>query len=231
MGNTDAIVGLLMTLSKKERALCLFNSDVLRSKVADAQSVLEASESDEGQLASKLEGVVLQSQLPTPQSTPERRSAKGSRGPSPGVDESGILTTASLAKMPAVRIIEMVSSENPPPVAAAPSPQIQEEIDSFIDSLKAKPINEQKQKLGERLFKKIKELGFKGAPKLTIHLLDNEDLRALGKNRLWLLLLFRHHPQLTVFVVFPRSSSDGRATGNPEGEGVSYSAQVNGFPF
>lgn len=180
----ESIVGLLMTLSKKERALCLFNADVLRGKVHDAQSVIEASEGDETALVSKLENVSLeQNQLPTPQPTPERRSQKGSMGPSvsPAL-VSEITTAAGLAKLPAVKIIELAHSENPPPAIAIPSTETSQEIDTFVDGLLTKSVNEQKQKLGERLFKRIKELGVvKGAPKLTIHLLDTEDLRALGE--------------------------------------------------
>lgn len=41
-------------------------------------------------------------------------------------------------------------------------------------------VHDQKQKLGDRLFKIIKAFGVRNAPKLTIHLLDNEDLRSLA---------------------------------------------------
>ncbi len=52
--------------------------------------------------------------------------------------------------------------------------------DAFIDSLQGKAAHDQKQKLGDQLFKKVRSFGVKGAPKITIHLLDSEELRALA---------------------------------------------------
>jgi len=48
--------------------------------------------------------------------------------------------------------------------------------------LNTKPINEQKQKLGDRLFPKVKSLGLKSAiaSKVTINLLDTDDLHELA---------------------------------------------------
>jgi len=59
-------------------------------------------------------------------------------------------------------------------------PLIVQATDEFIDQLISKPSATQKQMLGEKLFKVIKSLGIKGAPKITIALLDQEDLRALA---------------------------------------------------
>ncbi|BGP55152.1 hypothetical protein JCM8202v2_002749 [Rhodotorula sphaerocarpa] len=54
-----------------------------------------------------------------------------------------------------------------------------------MNSLEGKPPSVVKQKLGEQLFKVVKEvakdLGVKGAPRITIELLDGEDLRALAE--------------------------------------------------
>lgn len=44
IGSIPAIVELLLTLPKKERALCLFNHEYLKAKVAEAQEVLEAED-------------------------------------------------------------------------------------------------------------------------------------------------------------------------------------------
>ncbi|CAG8458504.1 1021_t:CDS:2 [Acaulospora colombiana] len=57
-----------------------------------------------------------------------------------------------------------------------------EEAEQFIESLKNKPIHEQKQRLGSRLFPKVKDLGLKSAiaSKVTINLLDTDDLRELA---------------------------------------------------
>ncbi|CAG8586006.1 9848_t:CDS:2 [Ambispora gerdemannii] len=60
-----------------------------------------------------------------------------------------------------------------------------EEIELFLESLKNKPTLEQKQKLGDKLFPKVKatvkSLGMKAqASKVTIILLDTDDLRELA---------------------------------------------------
>ncbi|CAG8627191.1 9764_t:CDS:2 [Cetraspora pellucida] len=57
-----------------------------------------------------------------------------------------------------------------------------EETEQFMDSIKSKPIHEQKQKLGARLFPKVKVFNLKSgiASKVTISLLDSYDLRDLA---------------------------------------------------
>ncbi|RIA86820.1 hypothetical protein C1645_878440 [Glomus cerebriforme] len=56
------------------------------------------------------------------------------------------------------------------------------ETEEFMETLKNKPFNEQQQKLGDRLFLKIKDLGLKSAvaSKVTINLLDTNDLYKLA---------------------------------------------------
>jgi polyadenylate-binding protein len=114
-----------------------------------------------------------------------------SRGPSaaasptpttPGNNIAGIsYTIASLARLPAAEIIRLANSSN---ATGLPLPKadalIVRTTDEFIDGLLDKPIQQQKQALGEKLFKVVKSLGIKGAPKVTIALLDQEDLRALA---------------------------------------------------
>ncbi|CAG8691560.1 228_t:CDS:2, partial [Ambispora gerdemannii] len=76
-----------------------------------------------------------------------------------------------------------------PKQSATPSNNVydaqHEEIEVFLESLKNKPIVEQKQKLGDRLFPKVKtavkNLRTKvQANKITIILLDTNDLRELA---------------------------------------------------
>ncbi|CAG8623443.1 24494_t:CDS:2 [Dentiscutata erythropus] len=57
-----------------------------------------------------------------------------------------------------------------------------DEIEQFMESIKNKPLLEQKQKLGARLFPKVKEFNLKSAvaSKVTISLLDSYDLRDLA---------------------------------------------------
>ena len=144
----EQLTDLLLSLSKKDRAMCLFNSQHLAAKVQDARTVLSAVESP---LPSA------NSVYPTPRPTPESRfnSKFG------GVDTVYTLTT--LAALPASKIINLVHSDSPPVVAAAPDPEVVLETDRFIDSLEGKAEHERKQKLGEKLFKVVKALGFKNS--------------------------------------------------------------------
>jgi polyadenylate-binding protein len=142
----ESLADLLLSLSKKDRALCLFNPDHLALKVADARTVLAAVDSPQASNA-----------YPTPRPTPETRSAAKFSSIEP------TWTMMSLAALPAGKILEMVHSENPPPIVANPDPTVVADTDSFMDSLIDKPEHEQKQKLGEKLFKVVKSLGFKSS--------------------------------------------------------------------
>jgi len=50
--HAQEITDLLLSLSKKERAMCLFNPDYLKSKIADAKMVLEAEDDEDAEKAS-----------------------------------------------------------------------------------------------------------------------------------------------------------------------------------
>jgi polyadenylate-binding protein len=160
------LTDLLMTLPKRERAMCLFNVEVLRAKLADAKAVLD-SEDD-------LEGLAKPSPPATPQSkkivarlaeTPKTPDLS-SRGPSatssplpttPGTVSSVIAGSAtypmtSLAKLPAAEIIRLA---NLPSKSGFPFPKpdalIVQATDEFIDGLLDKPPQAQKQQLGDKL--------------------------------------------------------------------------------
>ncbi|EKM58059.1 uncharacterized protein PHACADRAFT_116674 [Phanerochaete carnosa HHB-10118-sp] len=180
---------LLMSLPKRERAMCLFNAEVLRAKIADAKMVLE---SDDGEEPAKPEPAtpatpqakrIAPSTETSPQ-TPElsSRGASAAASPAPATPSvaTTIYTTASLARMPAVEIVRLV---NAPPAdfpLRKPDPLVAKATDEFIDSLRDKPIQSQKQALGDKLWRVVKAFGVKGAPKVTIALLDQEELRALA---------------------------------------------------
>ncbi|KAI0631139.1 hypothetical protein C8Q77DRAFT_188836 [Trametes polyzona] len=192
------LTDLLMSLPKRERAMCLFNVEVLRAKIADAKLVLEVEEEEEQTPAI--------STVPVPQ-TPQARKVStasfdspqtpdlSSRGPSvaasptpatPGAPSSAtgsaqVYTIASLARLPASEIIRIVNSSSPTglPLPKA-DPMVVKATDEFIDSLVDKPVNQQKQQLGDKLWRVVKAFGIKGAPKITIALLDQDDLRSLA---------------------------------------------------
>ncbi|KAF8155888.1 hypothetical protein B0H34DRAFT_752009 [Crassisporium funariophilum] len=195
------LTDLIMSLPKRERAMCLFNAEVLRAKLADAKMVLESESADEEESKATDTQSTKSAPVPvTPQAkktlpphvdgfgspqTPDlsSRGASAAASPTPVTpgSSSGTHTIASLARLPAAEIIRLANSASatglPLPKA---DPIIVRTTDDFIDALLDKPVQAQKQALGEKLFKVIKSLGVKGAPKITIALLDQEDLRALA---------------------------------------------------
>ncbi|KAK7020207.1 hypothetical protein VNI00_017820 [Paramarasmius palmivorus] len=204
----DLLTDLLMGLPKRERAMCLFNTEVLRAKIEDAKVVLESMEEEEEQQPSP------------PPVTPKKRVTKvaddgsspltpdlSSRGPSatasplpgtpgtptpaPGANVASpsgpqYTNVAGLAKLPAAEIIRLVNGTGGKAgtiadgVLPKADPLVIAATDEFIDGLMGKAPQMQKQQLGDKLFKVIKSFGIKSAPKVTIALLDQEDLRALA---------------------------------------------------
>ena len=157
------LVELLMSLPKRERAMCLFNVEVLRVKIADAKMVLDSSDVEE-------ESKVEPSPAPVPV-TPQAKKvsaapledspqtpALSSRGPSaasspvPVTPSSSSHTIASLARLPAAEIVRLANSSSatglPLPKA---DPLVVKATDEFIDGLLDKPIQAQKQQLGDKL--------------------------------------------------------------------------------
>ncbi|KAF8221063.1 hypothetical protein L208DRAFT_1426715 [Tricholoma matsutake] len=191
------LTDLLMSLPKRERAMCLFNAEVLRAKLADAKMVLDSEEADEEAqktaIPADTEPAMSTSQVPvTPQTKKTAASTVedspktpdlSSRGPSaasspvPGTPGGAMAThtVASLAKLPASEIIRIVSSANP---TGLPLPKadalVMQATNEFIDGLMDKQPQVQKQQLGDKF------LFFFSQPKVTIALLDQEDLRSLA---------------------------------------------------
>jgi polyadenylate-binding protein len=161
----------------------LFNVEILKIKIAEAKEVLEAGEDD---------GVVVNSPPPVASSpsgvtvpAPEEQERKTTT-PAEAVKESAIKassggdaaaaagsketttshTLASLAKLPASEIVRLAStstSDSPSSPLLRPDPAVAKDIDDFVDGLQGKPPHEQKQKLGERLFKVVKSFGIKNS--------------------------------------------------------------------
>ncbi|KII87881.1 hypothetical protein PLICRDRAFT_650426 [Plicaturopsis crispa FD-325 SS-3] len=185
------LTDLIMSLPKRERAMCLFNTEVLRAKIADAKMVLDSDDAEE----QKTSAPSVPAAPATPQGkrtaqlsddsprTPDlsSRGASAAASPTPSTPASTTYTVASLARLPAAEIVRLASSSSstglPLPKA---DPLVVKATDDFIDGLLDKPIQQQKQQLGDKLWRVIKAFGIKGAPKLTITLLDQDDLRALA---------------------------------------------------
>ncbi|KIM91560.1 hypothetical protein PILCRDRAFT_810843 [Piloderma croceum F 1598] len=183
------ITDLIMSLPKRERAMCLFNPEILRAKIADGKMVLD-SDDGEATLSSVATPVApvtpqakkISSTITDSPQTPDLSSRGPSAASSPVPATPGAThTIASLARLPAAEIVRMTNSSTatglPLPKA---DPLVVKATDEFIDGLLDKPIQTQKQQLGDKLWRVIKAFGIKGAPKLTITLLDQDDLRALA---------------------------------------------------
>lgn len=178
---------LMMSLPKRDRAMCLFNIEVLRSKLQDAKMVLESDEGEDAPpvpvtpQARKISSRSLEESPRTPDLSSRGPSVAGSPTPATPDASSAGYTIASLARLSAVEIVRIASS---PSATGLPLPKadplVVKATDEFIDGLLDKPIQQQKQALGDKLWRVIKAFGIKGAPKLTITLLDQEELRPLA---------------------------------------------------
>ncbi|KXN81675.1 Polyadenylate-binding protein, cytoplasmic and nuclear [Leucoagaricus sp. SymC.cos] len=212
--NQSELTDLVMSLPKRERAMCLFNSEVLRSKLVDAKLVLESDGGEAEEPSIPAEPVTPQTKKTVTRSatleesagasprTPDlsSRGASAAASPMPTTPSTSIASTVTssstatvagattnwtlkgLAKLSALEIVRIASDPNTvlPPGVVKADPIVKQTTDEFVDSLLDKPAPQQKQLLGEKLFKVVKSFVAKGAPKITITLLDQEELRPLA---------------------------------------------------
>lgn len=163
---------LLMSLPKRERAMCLFNVEVLRAKIADAKMVLDSMEDDEDeQVANPVPQTPVVRKISATYDASPKTPDLSSRGPSataspapatpsapivqsasPAPSGATVHTIASLARLPASEIIKLARSSSatglPLPKA---DPLVTKSTDEFIDGLANKPVQTQKQELGDKL--------------------------------------------------------------------------------
>ena len=123
-----------MTLSPKERSLCYFNAEYLNKKIAEANGALEAVNIDDDTAVPNPKSMI--SVDLTPSSTP-----------------------------PTMKSLEPIAvphnyTDVPTVVSSGVHGPEYREIEEFMDALKNKPIHEQKQKLGDRLFPQVKVIIF-----------------------------------------------------------------------
>lgn len=176
------LTDLVMSLPKKDRALCLFNNEILRSKIVDAKAVLDSDDGDVGDAQSTKSAPAPVPVTPQPKkvaqpasiSSPQTPDLSSSVGPSAAASPAPLTpgnnvatssyTIASLARLPAAEIISLANSSN---ATGLPLPKadslILQTTDEFIDELLDKPSQQQKQVLGQKLFRVVKSLGIKGA--------------------------------------------------------------------
>jgi polyadenylate-binding protein len=171
------ITEMLLSLSKKERAMCLFSNEYLRVKVETAKGILETlAEEDESAPVAEMRNlsVTAPPQAPAPttpqaqyrrpeaitSTTPQTPELSSSNGPSTTTSPAdpptpagvSVHTLATLAKLPALEIVKLASSPQstglPLPKA---DPLVVKSTDEFVDGLLVKPLAAQKQLLGEKL--------------------------------------------------------------------------------
>ncbi|TKA51048.1 hypothetical protein B0A53_05843 [Rhodotorula sp. CCFEE 5036] len=157
----DKVLALLYELPKRDRAMCLFNSDFLLSKVQDALVIVGTEEEEE-----KGGG----DECLVPKTGPGEEIATAATLPGRLVD---------LATWSSSRIVPLLPALIKRFDLAVPATGDVTETRTFMGTLEGKPASEVKQKLGERLFRVVKaigrEEGLKGAARITIELLDAED--------------------------------------------------------
>lgn len=151
------LTDLLMSLPKRERALCLFNTELLRAKIADAKIVLEAAEEEE----------LAPTPAPIP-ATPQKRAAVvgfstpetpdlSSRGPSvaaspapqtPGTTAS-VHNLDSLAQLSFTKIYDLINSGASLPSLSV-SPELIEETNQWVVSISAHSLPTFKEQAGRK---------------------------------------------------------------------------------
>ncbi|KAH8926109.1 hypothetical protein BT69DRAFT_1279167 [Atractiella rhizophila] len=180
----DDITDMLVSLPKKEKAMCLFNPSFLKTKVAEAKMILDLAEEDEEPPAPVAPKVPTKekettSSLPTPVVTPVKEDPPKARAKSPAV----LYSVKSLAALSSEQIWELIqtnSSSIPAGLLAKPNPSELAKAENLIESLPAKD-SAKKQKVGDVIFKFLKaEIpNIKSVSKIVIKLLEKDDVAAL----------------------------------------------------
>ncbi|KAG0187518.1 hypothetical protein DFQ28_006251 [Apophysomyces sp. BC1034] len=174
--NAQDIVDMLLTLKRKERSLCLFNQDFLKSKIQLALEALDAfnDEADDEPVENDYDEIPRVSAVqPVITSTPAMHTVTSI--PVPLVNGTAPVVTLPPRVSRAIPIVA-------PPVQPEPAvmSEQEQEVEMLLASIENKPVHEKKQLLGDRLFPLVKATGTKQAPKVTIRLLDTIDLRELA---------------------------------------------------
>ncbi|KAF7727805.1 hypothetical protein EC973_007036 [Apophysomyces ossiformis] len=171
----EDIADMLLTLKRRERSLCLFNPDYLKSKIQHAREALDIfQEEEEEQEAAAAAAAAAVGYSPPTVQMPQPSNSNQSRV----VPEmSNFMLDISLPPRVSCAIpIVAPPSKEKPREENHPS----EEIDQFLKSLDGLATHEKKQKLGDRLFPLVRDTGVKHAPKITIRLLDTVPLDELA---------------------------------------------------
>jgi hypothetical protein len=141
--HVDDIVDMLLTLKRKERSLCLFNPDFLRSKINLAKEALELFDEDSDSVKDSDEII---SPLPTGLSKDA------------STDNSQFEKYLTIEQSQVLQNNYSTASHKNTATISGPIPgnASATEIDNFLASLQGLSLFEKKQKLGDRLFPLVK---------------------------------------------------------------------------
>lgn len=157
--HVDDIVDMLLTLKRKERSICLFNSDYLKEKIALAKTALETFQEEEEEEEEKNnDDKAMVPRNPPIATTPSPPLATMNNTNNNATTRTP--TTDTRPKSRAIPIVAPASSSTttkPTTTTASPSPgPTRAEIDQFLASIENLTSHEKKQKLGDRLFPCVK---------------------------------------------------------------------------
>lgn len=158
--NISELTELLMSLPKRDRALCLFNTEILRAKLADAKAVLESEDTEE---------VVEQPPAAAPTTPPTRkvpqstmfssphtpdlssRGASAAASPAPQTPSapSASYTVNSLAQMSFAEIYGLVNSGVELPKYQT-SPEQMKESEQWVGTVSAHTLPTFKEQVGRK---------------------------------------------------------------------------------
>jgi len=151
------LTDLLLSLPKRERALCLFNTEVLRAKIADAKIVLDAADEEESAPApapipvtpQKKFAVIGVSSPETPDLSSRGPSVAASPAPQTPGTNAGSHSLDALAQMPFTKIYDLISSgANLPSLSI--SPELIEETNQWVTSVSAHSLPTFKEQAGRK---------------------------------------------------------------------------------
>ena len=130
--HSEEILDLIMSLPKKERSLCYFNAEYLDKKILEAIAAVEFTHED----------VVPSISVPPPPTFVPRNITPTITPP--------VKSPEPISLQPLVTPPKMTENHY------NPNDPLYEETEQFLRILEQKPVVEQKQKLGDKLFPKVK---------------------------------------------------------------------------
>jgi hypothetical protein len=175
---TTDIVDMLLTLKRKERSLCLFNSDFLYEKVQLALEALatcnetdsdeEEDDDDDDESEQDVDGLEMEYALRNSEkpiiapTSPPHSSTQSQQQTYYTPIQRNIIPSPTITRREskAIPIVapppKPISVTNTSNSSATTSTAVKEEVESMLISFEGKPIHEKKQLLGDKLFPLVK---------------------------------------------------------------------------